>query len=94
MKKQGGSARIFEITVEFFPSKAKLSDGSVRNIERDRIVKLEIEFAEMDPQVLHESEENAVKNWVEKIGESVLRGSRARIVTVKLRQLEGRVCLN
>jgi hypothetical protein len=43
-------ARTFEITVEFFPSKAKLVDGSMRVIERDTIVKWEVDFAEIDPQ--------------------------------------------
>ena len=33
------AARTFELTVNFFPSKAKLVDGRIKNIERDRIVK-------------------------------------------------------
>ena len=45
------AARTFELTVNFFPSKAKLVDGSIQNIERDTIVKWEVEFTEIDPQV-------------------------------------------
>ena len=38
------AARTFELTVNFFPSKVKLVDGSIQNIERDTIVKWEVEF--------------------------------------------------
>ena len=44
--------RNFEFTVKFFVSKAKLGDDSVRNIERDTVVRLEVEFSEIDPQEL------------------------------------------
>ncbi|KAK1632248.1 hypothetical protein QYE76_006563 [Lolium multiflorum] len=47
-------------------------DGSVRNIEKDTFVKFEVEFSEMDAQELQSMGEKAVKNWVEKIGESVV----------------------
>ena len=72
-------ARTFELTVNFFPSKAKLVDGSIQNIERDTIVKWEVEFTEIDPQVLQNmgEEEMGGKNW----GEYCL-GSRARSITV------------
>ena len=66
-----GAARIFELTVNFFPSKGKLVDGSVQNIERDTIVKWEVQLADIDPQELLNMEENAVHKFVEKIGESV-----------------------
>jgi len=49
--------RTFEFTVEFFPSKAKLGDGSVRDIERDTIVKWEVECAEIDSGVDQDVEE-------------------------------------
>ena len=55
------------MTVNFFPSKAKLVDGSIQNIERDTIVKWEVEFTEIDPQVLQNMGETTVKKWVEKI---------------------------
>ena len=57
--------------MEFLPSKANLGDGSMRDIERDTTVKWEIDFAEVDPQDLQSMEEKAVKNVVEKIGESI-----------------------
>ena len=47
--KQGQCCSTFEFSVEFLPSKAKLVDGSVRDIERDTIVKWEVEFEEIDP---------------------------------------------
>ena len=46
----------------------------MRYIERDTIVSWEVEFAEIDPQELQTMEEKAMKNVVEKIGQSVLRG--------------------
>jgi hypothetical protein len=57
---------------KFFPSKAKLGDASVRNIERDTFVSCEVEFAEIDPQELQKMGEEAMKNVVEKIGQCVL----------------------
>ena len=68
--------RTFEFTVEFFPSKAKLGDGSVRDIERDTIVKWEVECAKIDPQEIQSMEERVVRNVVEKIGESIFGSKR------------------
>ena len=68
---RGNVARTFEFSVEFLPSKAKLVDGSVRDIERDTIVKWEVECAEIDPREIQSMEERAVRNVVEKIGESI-----------------------
>ena len=76
---RGDDARTFEFTVEFFPSKAKLGDGSVRDIERDTIVKWEVELAEIDPQELQSMEEKAVRNVVEKIGESIFWGPEQEV---------------
>jgi hypothetical protein len=67
-------ARTFEITVEFFPTKAKLVDGNIQIIERDTIVKWEVICAEMDQQDIHSMGEQAVKKFVEKIGESIVWG--------------------
>ena len=50
------AARTFELMIEFFPSKEKLVDGSIQNIERDTIVKWEVEFTDIDPQVLQNME--------------------------------------
>ena len=73
------AARTFELTVNFFPSKAKLVDGSIQNIERDTIVKWEVEFTEIDPQVLQNMGETAVKKWVEKIGENIVWGPEQEV---------------
>ena len=71
--------RTFEFTVEFFPSKAKLGDGSVRDIERDTVVKWEVECAEIGPQEIQSMEERAVRNVVEKIGESIFWGPEQEV---------------
>ena len=54
--------------MEFFPCKAKLSDGSVQDIDRDTTVRLDVEFADVDPQELESMKEKAVGNLVERIG--------------------------
>jgi hypothetical protein len=65
LKNRGDAdARTFEITVEFFPTKAKLVDGSIQVIERDTIVKWEVDFAEIDPQDIQSMGEQAVKIFV------------------------------
>ena len=58
----------------FFPCKAKLSDGSVQDIDRDTTVRLDVEFADVDPQELESMKEKAVGNLVERIGESIVWG--------------------
>jgi hypothetical protein len=45
-----------------------LVDGSMRVIERDTIVKWNVDCAEIDPQDIQSMKEHAVKNWVEKFG--------------------------
>ena len=51
LQNRGGlsSATTFAIIVEFFPCKAKLSDGSVQDIDGDTTVRLDVEFADVDP---------------------------------------------
>ena len=68
----GNSAPSFEITVEFFPCKAKLGDVSVRDIERDTRVIWEVKCTDIDPHELQSMEEKAVKNLMERIGESIV----------------------
>jgi hypothetical protein len=72
-----------------FPSKAILGDGSVRNIEKDTFVKFEVEFSEMDAQELQSMEEKAVKNWVEKIGESVVWGPEQELSLLRFDDWKG-----
>ncbi|KAE8812563.1 hypothetical protein D1007_10491 [Hordeum vulgare] len=58
----------FEFAINFFPSTAKLADGSIENIQRDTIVKWEVNCAEIDPIEIQPMEEKAVRKLVEKIG--------------------------
>ena len=83
------SRRNFQFTVKFFVSKAKLGDGSVRNIERDTLVRWEVEFTEIDPQELQILEEKAVKNVVEKLGESVLWGPEQEVALLRFDNWKG-----
>ncbi|KAE8771508.1 hypothetical protein D1007_56596 [Hordeum vulgare] len=64
----------FEFAINFFPSTAKLVDGSIENIQRDTIVKWEVDCAEVDPIEIQSMEEKAVRKLVEKIGKTVLWG--------------------
>ena len=77
------------MTVNFFPSKAKLVDGSIQNIERDTIVKWEVEFTEIDPQVLQNMGEKAVKKWVEKIGENIVWGPEQEVSLLRFDDWKG-----
>src|SRR4051812_9923570 len=65
--------------MEFFPCKAKLSDGSVQDIDRDTTVRLDVEFADVDPQELESMKEKAVGNLVERIGESIVWGPEQEV---------------
>ena len=69
----------FEFCIKLFPSRAVLVDGSTRVIERDTIVKWEVELADIDPQELESMEEEAVRNVVDKIGESVVWGPEQEV---------------
>ena len=64
----------FEFCIKFFPSRAVLVDGSTHDIERDTLVKWEMQLEHVDPQELERMGEEAVRNLVEKIGESVVWG--------------------
>ncbi|KAE8781093.1 hypothetical protein D1007_45676 [Hordeum vulgare] len=59
MLSRADDAQTFEFTIEFFPSKAKLGAGSLRDIEGDTIVKWEVELSYIDPQELQSMEEKA-----------------------------------
>jgi hypothetical protein len=61
----------------------------VRNIEKDTFVKFEVEFSEMDAQELRSMEEKAVKNWVEKIGESVVWGPEQELSLLRFDDWKG-----
>jgi hypothetical protein len=77
------------LSVKFFLSKAKLADGSLRTIEHDRVVSWEVEFAEIDPQDLVNQEEKAVRNIVEKIGESIAWGPEQEVSLLRFEEWNG-----
>jgi hypothetical protein len=83
------SAPTFAIIVEFFPCKVKLGDGSIRDIERDKTVRLDVEFSDIDRQELQSLEEKAVKNLVETIGESVFWGPNQEVSLLRLDNWKG-----
>ena len=91
---RGDDRRSFELSINFFLSKAKLADGSLRTIEQDSVVSWEVAFEEIDPQELVSQEEKAGEGCCgENRGEYCL-GSRARSGIVTVRRIEGRVCEN
>ena len=57
----------FEFRINFFPSRVVLVDGSTKIIERDTVVKWEVELEHVDPQELQSMEEEAVRNMVDKM---------------------------
>ncbi|KAE8812188.1 hypothetical protein D1007_10795 [Hordeum vulgare] len=68
---RGDAVETFEFAINFFPSTVKLVDGSIQKIQRDTIVKWEVDCAEIDPNELQSMEEKAVRKLMEKIGETV-----------------------
>jgi hypothetical protein len=83
------AGRHFQFIVHFFPAKALLYDGSVRNIERNTVVRWEVEFREIDLQELHNMEERAVRNMVEKLGESVIWGPKQEVSLLQFENWKG-----
>ena len=77
------------MSVKNFISKVKLADGSLRNIEHDTLVSWEVDFAEIDPQDLAKQEEKAVRNVVEKIGESVPWGPQQEVALLRFEEWKG-----
>jgi hypothetical protein len=66
-----------------------LADGSMHPIERDTTMLLEIKFCDLDPQELQIMEEQAVRNVVEKIGESVLWGPEQELSLLRYDDWKG-----
>ncbi|KAE8811531.1 hypothetical protein D1007_11587 [Hordeum vulgare] len=85
----GNVARTFEFSVEFLPSKTKLVDGSVRDIERDTIVKWEVKFEEIDPQEIQSMEERVMRNFVEKIGKNIFWGPEQEVSLLRFDNWKG-----
>jgi hypothetical protein len=88
-KRGDDDAHTFEITVEFILSKAKRVDGGMQVFERDTIVKWEANFVEIDPQDIQSMEEQAVKNLVEKIEESIGWGPEQEVSLSKFDDWKG-----
>ena len=86
---RGDAAETFEFAINFFPSTAKLVDGSIQNIQRDTIVKWEVDCAEIDPNELQSMEEKAVRKLVEKIGETVLWGPEQEVSLLRYDDFKG-----
>jgi hypothetical protein len=61
----------------------------MRNIERDTIVRWEVDFGEIDPQELHNMEEQAMRNVVEKLGESVIWGLGQEVSLLRFENWKG-----
>jgi hypothetical protein len=80
---------IFSSLSHFFPAKAFLCDGSMSNIKRTTIVRWEVEFREIEPQELHNMEERAVRNVVEKLGESVIWGPKQEVSLLQFENWKG-----
>ena len=85
----GDSVPTFAITVKFFPCKAKLGDGSVQDIKRDTFVRWDVDCTDIDPQELKSMEENAVKNLVERIGESIVWGPDQEVTLLRFDNWKG-----
>ena len=77
------------MSVNFFLSKAKLADGSLRTIEHDSVVSWEVAFEEIDPQELVNQEEKAVRTVVEKTGESIAWGPEQEVALLRYEELKG-----
>ncbi|KAE8782627.1 hypothetical protein D1007_44022 [Hordeum vulgare] len=86
---RGNAAKTFEFAINFFPSTAKLVDGSIENIQRDTIVKWEVDCAEIDPNEIQSMEEKAVRKLVEKIGETVLWGPEQEVSLLRYDDFKG-----
>ncbi|KAE8803894.1 hypothetical protein D1007_20153 [Hordeum vulgare] len=86
---RGNAAETFEFAINFFPSTAKLVDGSIENIQRDTIVKWEVDCAEIDPNEIQLMEEKAVRKLVDKIGETVLWGPEQEVSLLRYDDFNG-----
>ncbi|KAE8786949.1 hypothetical protein D1007_39199 [Hordeum vulgare] len=86
---RGKAGETFEFAILFFSSTAKLVDGSIENIQRDTIVKWEVDCAEIDPNEIQSMEENAVRKLVEKIGETVLWGPEQEVSLLRYDDFKG-----
>ena len=61
----------------------------MENIERDTVVKWEVDCAEIDPTELQKMEEKAVRKLVEKIGETVVWGPEQEVSLLRYDDFKG-----
>jgi hypothetical protein len=66
-----------------------LSDSIVRNIQKDTTVRWEVEFEEIDLQEPQNMKEKAVKNVMEKLGESVHWGPEQEVTLLRFENWKG-----
>ncbi|KAE8808032.1 hypothetical protein D1007_15588 [Hordeum vulgare] len=83
----GGAVRGARGQVEKEPSDSALN--SIENIQRDTIVKWEVDCAEIDPNEIQSMEEKAVRKLVEKIGETVLWGPEQEVSLLRYDDFKG-----
>ena len=81
--------QIFEFCIKFFRSRAVLVDGSTQYMERDMVVKWEVELEHVDPQEQEKMGEAAVRNLVEKIGERVVWGPDQEVSLLRFEEWKG-----
>ncbi|GJM87235.1 hypothetical protein PR202_ga03169 [Eleusine coracana subsp. coracana] len=67
----------------------ELADGSLRAIEQERLVSWEVDCAEIDPQDLVNQEAQAVRNLVDKIGESIPWGPEQEVALIHFDEWKG-----
>ncbi|KAE8820530.1 hypothetical protein D1007_01271 [Hordeum vulgare] len=86
----GGAVRGARGQVEKEPQiQLRTVDGSIENIQRDTIVKWEVDCAEIDPNEIQSMEEKAVRKLVEKIGETVLWGPEQEVSLLRYDDFKG-----
>ena len=61
----------------------------MRNIDRDTVVRWEVDCADMDPQELQIKEEKAVRIVVEKLGQSILWGPVQEVSLLRFNDYKG-----
>ena len=75
--------------VNFKHSTAKLADGSMRSINHNTVVNLQLSLDDFDPQALVDQEEKAVRDIVERIGESIPWGLDQEVQLVRYDDWKG-----
>ena len=88
-RNRGDEPKLFELEVNFKRSTAKLADGSMRAIDHNIVVNLQLSLDDFDPQALVDQEEKAVRDIVERIGESIPWGPYQEVQLVRYDDWKG-----